>query len=92
MAPGPALDIPRLAPGCLDPFRPAASDSGVFALARNLLLAGIGRAEDWQDSNSDPVTFMFRTLTSEASRFDCRAIDAVAHTSIVFGTHPTAGG
>jgi hypothetical protein len=92
MAPGPALEIPRLAPACLDPFRPSASDSGAFALARNLLLAGIGRVEDWQDSNSDPVKFMFRTLTSEASGFDGRAMDAVAHTSIVFGTHPTTGG
>jgi hypothetical protein len=92
MAPGPALEIPRLASACLDPFRPPSSDSGALTLARNLLLAGVGGPEDWQQCNSDPVKFMFRTLTSEASGFDCRAMDAVAHTSIAFGTHPTAGG
>jgi hypothetical protein len=92
MAPGPALEIPRLAPACLDPFRPSASDSGAFTLARNLLLAGIGDPDDWQESNSDPVKFMLRTLTKEATRFDQYAIDSVAHTRLVFGTHPTTGG
>jgi hypothetical protein len=91
MAPGPALEIPRLAPACLDPFRPSASDAGTFALARNLLLAGIGRPEEWQESAGDPAKFI-RTLANEPSTFDRRAIDAVAHTNIVFGTHPTTGG
>jgi hypothetical protein len=92
MGSGSALDIPRLAPSCLDPFRPSASDSGAFTLARNLLLAGIGNPDDWQESNSDPVKFMLRTLIKEAARFNQPAIDSVAHTSIVFGTHPTTGG
>jgi hypothetical protein len=92
MGSGSALDIPRLAPACLDPFRLSASNSGAFTLARNLLLAGIGNPDDWQESNSDPVTFMLRILTKEAARFNRHAIDSVAHTSIVFGTHPTTGG
>src|SRR5579884_1388922 len=92
MAPGPALEIPRLAPACLDPFRPSASDCSAFTLARNLLLAGIGNPDDWQESNRDPVNFMLRTLTKEAALFNRRAIDSVAHTSIVFGTHPTSSG
>jgi hypothetical protein len=92
MAPGPAFEIPRLPPACLDPFRPSASDSGAFTLARNLLLAGVGDPDDWQESNSDPVKFMLRTLTKEAARFNQHTIDSVAHTSIVFGTHPTTGG
>jgi len=92
MAPGSALEIPRLASACLDPFRPSASNSGAFTLARNLLLAGIGNPEDWQESNSDPVKFMLRILGREAARFNRNAIDSVAHTSIVFGTHPTMGG
>jgi hypothetical protein len=42
MAPGTSFDIPGLAPGCLDPFRPASGYSGAFPLARNLLLAASG--------------------------------------------------
>jgi hypothetical protein len=72
MAPGPVLEIPRLAPACLDPFRPSASNSGAFTLARNLLLAGIDSPDDWQESNSDPVKFMLRTLTNEAARFNLK--------------------
>jgi len=92
MAPGAGLEIPRFAAACLDPFRPSASDSGAFTLARNLLLAGIGDADDWRESNSDPVSFMRRILIKEGAQFNKHAIDSVAHTSIVFGMHPTTGG
>jgi hypothetical protein len=92
MAPGAALDIPRLAAECLDPFRPRAAYSGAFKLARNLLLAGIGAPEDWERSNGDPVNFMLHTVRRTAADFDQRAIDSVAHTNIVFGTHPSTSG
>jgi hypothetical protein len=92
MAPGAALEIPRLAAECLDPFRPQGAYSGAFALARNLLLAGIGAPDDWKRSNGDPVSFMLHTVTRTGAAFDRRAIDAVAHTNLVFGTYPSASG
>src|ERR1043165_3257005 len=46
MAPGTALTVPRLAIAALEPFQPPNTYSGAFGLARNLLLAGIGRPED----------------------------------------------
>src|SRR6516164_11835601 len=57
MAPGAALEIPRLSRGSLDPFCPA-SDRKRFLLARTLLSTGIGDAQDWQDSRGDAVQFM----------------------------------
>jgi hypothetical protein len=92
MVPGSRVEIPRLAAACLDPFRPSASESGAFTLARNLLLAGIGDPADWRESNSDPVNFMRRILMKEVAQFNKHTIDSVAHTSIVFGMHPTTGG
>jgi hypothetical protein len=92
MAPGAALEIPRLASECLDPFRPQATYPGAFTLARNLLLAGIGAPDDWQRSNGDPVNFMLHTAKRTAAGFDQRAIDGVAHTNIVFGTYPSSSG
>jgi hypothetical protein len=92
MAPGAALEIPRLAAECLDPFRPQGEYSGAFKLARNLLLAGIGAPDDWKRSNGDPVNFMLHTVTRTGAAFDRSAIDAVAHTNIVFGTYPSASG
>jgi hypothetical protein len=92
MAPGAALEIPRLAAECLDPFRPQAVYSGAFTLVRNLLLAGIGAPDDWEQSNGDPVTFMLHTVERTTVGFDQRAIDGVAHTNIVFGTYPSTSG
>ena len=92
MAPGSALELPRLAPECLDPFRPFATYSGAFTLARNLLLAGIGTPEDWERSNADPTGFMLHTIKRTAAVFDRKAIDGVAHTNIVFGTQPSVSG
>ena len=92
MAPGAALEIPRLAAECLDPFRPQAAYFGAFTLARNLLRAGIGAPEDWELSNGDPVNFMLHTVKRTAAGFDQRAIDSVAHTNVVFGTHPSTSG
>jgi hypothetical protein len=62
MAPGTALAIPRLSARCLDPFRPRATFAGAFALAQNLLLAGIGAPDDWESSNGDPVNFMLHKI------------------------------
>ena len=92
MAPGTAVEIPRLAAECLDPFRPQGAYSGAFTLARNLLLAGIGAPDDWKRSNGDPVNFMLHTVTRTGAAFDRRAIDAVAHTNLVFGTYPSVSG
>ena len=88
MAPGPALPVPRLAVGCLEPFLPSNTYSGAFELARNLLLAGVGQPEDWELSKGDPVAFMLRTVERTAGAFNRKAIDAVAHTDILFGTSP----
>jgi hypothetical protein len=88
MASGPALPVPRLAVGCLEPFLPSNTHSGAFELARNLLLAGVGRPEDWERSKGDPVAFMLRTVEHTAAAFNRKAIDAVAHTDILFGTSP----
>jgi len=88
MAPGPGLTIPRLAVGCMEPFLPANTYSGAFGLARNLLLAGIGMPEDWAQSKGDPVAFMLRTVERTAAGFNRKAIDAVAHTDVLFGTSP----
>ena len=88
MAPGPALPLPRLAVGCLEPFLPSNMYSGAFELARNLLLAGVGQAEDWELSKGDPVAFMLRTVERTAGAFNRKVIDAVAHTDILFGTSP----
>jgi hypothetical protein len=57
-------------------------------LARTLLEVGIGEPEDWRNSHGDAVQFMVRTIEREASRFDRRAIDRVAHTNISLGTNP----
>jgi hypothetical protein len=92
MAPGTALEIPRLPAGCLDPFRPRAIFAGAFALAQNLLLAGIGTPDDWERSNGDPINFMLRTVERTAAPFDLGMIDSVAHTNVVFGTYPSASG
>jgi hypothetical protein len=88
MASGPALSVPRLAAGCLEPFLPSNTYSGAFDLARNLLLAGIGRPEDWGRSKGDPVTFMLQTVERTGASFNRKAIDTVAHTDILFGTSP----
>ena len=88
MASGPALSVPRLAVGCLEPFLPSHAYSGAFGLARNLLLAGVGQPEDWERSKSDPVAFMLQTVERIASAFNRKAIDAIAHTDILFGTSP----
>ncbi len=61
MAPGAALEIPRLSRGCLDAFCPA-GDRKSFLLARTLLQTGIGDAQDWQDSQRNAVQFMARTI------------------------------
>jgi len=88
MAPGPALPVPRLAVACLEPFLPSNTYSGAFELARNLLLAGVGQAEDWELSKGDPVAFMLRTVERTAGAFNRKVIDAVAHTDILFGISP----
>jgi hypothetical protein len=88
MASGPALSVPRLAVGCLEPFLPSHTYSGALGLARNLLLAGVGQPEDWERSKGDPVAFMLQTVERTASAFNRKAIDAVAHTDILFGTSP----
>ena len=91
MAPGTALEIPRLSRGCLEPFCPA-GDRKSFLLARTLLQAGIGDAQDWQGSHGDPVQFMARTIERAAERFDKRTIDAVAHIHVSLGTNPVSLG
>ena len=73
MASGPALPVPRLAVGCLEPFLPSNTYSGAFELARNLLLAGVGQAEDWELSKGDPVAFMLRTVERTAGAFNRKA-------------------
>lgn len=88
MASGPALPVPRLAVGCLEPFLPSNTYSGAFELARNLLLAGVGQPEDWERSKGDPVAFMLQTVERAAAPFNRKAIDAVAHTDFLFGTSP----
>ncbi|MCZ2076096.1 MAG: hypothetical protein LC130_13985 [Bryobacterales bacterium] len=92
MAPGSSLEIPRLAPECLNSFRPQAARGGAFALAGNLLRTGIASPEDWERSGTDPVCFMLHAIEKAASPFSRRAIDSVAHTNIVFGTYPSASG
>jgi hypothetical protein len=62
--------------------------SGAYGLARNLLLTGVGQPEDWERAKGDPVAFMLRTVERTAAAFNRKAIDAVAHTDIVFGTSP----
>src|ERR1019366_8488187 len=44
--------------------------------------------EDWERSKGDPVVFMLQTVERTASAFNRKAIDAVAHTDILFGTSP----
>src|ERR1039457_6000114 len=88
MASGPALSVPRLAVGCLEPFLPSHTYSGALGLARNLLLAGVGQPEDWERSKGNPVAFMLQTVERIPSAFNRKAIDAVAHTDILFGTGP----
>src|SRR5690242_1330181 len=88
MAPGNALAVPRLALAALEPFQPSTTYSGAFGLARNLLLAGVGRPEDWEVAKGDPVAFMLRTVERVAAGFNRRAIDGVAHVDILFGTSP----
>ena len=88
MASGPALPVPRLAVGCLEPFQPSNTYSGAFELARNLLLAEVGRPEDWERSKGDPVAFMLKTGERTAAAFNRKAVDAVAHTDVLFGISP----
>jgi hypothetical protein len=88
MAPGPALTLPRLAGAALEPFQPRTAYSGAFGLARNLLLARVGRPEDWEQSKGDPVAYMLRTVERAAAGFNRKAIDGVAHTDILFGMSP----
>jgi hypothetical protein len=88
MAPGPALTVPRLAVGALEPFQPHNTYSGAFVIARNLLLAEVGSPEDWEQSKGDPVAFMLRTVERAAVGFNRKALDGVAHTDILFGTSP----
>src|SRR5215470_2057489 len=78
MASGPALPVPQLAAGCLDPFQPSNMYAGAFDLARNLLLAGVGAPEDWERSKGDPVAFMLQTVERTAADFNRKTIDAVA--------------
>src|ERR1035437_6851665 len=85
MASGPALSVPRLAVGCLEPFLPSHTYSGAFGLARNLLLAGVGQPEDWERSKGNPVAFMLQTVERTASAFNRKAIDAVAGSQIATG-------
>lgn len=92
MASGPALPVPRLADGCLEPFLPSNTYLGAFDLARNLLLTGVGQPEDWERSKANPVTFMLQTVERTAAAFNRKAIDAVAHTDILFGTSPYISG
>jgi hypothetical protein len=49
MAPGSALTVPRLEVEALEPFQPRTAYSGAFGLARNLLLAEVGRPEGVRD-------------------------------------------
>ena len=91
MAPGAALEIPRLSRGSLDPFSPA-GDRKRFLLARTLLLTGIGDAQDWHDSHGDAVQFMARTIERVAEPFDRRVIDPVAHVHVSLGTNPVSSG
>jgi hypothetical protein len=88
MASGPALTLPRLAVGCMEPFQPYNMYSGAFDLARNLLEAGVGQPDDWERSKGDPVAFMLQTVEGTAAAFNRNAIDGVAHTDILFGTSP----
>jgi len=88
MAPGTALAVPRLALAALEPFQPSNTYSGAFGLARNLLLAGVGRPEDWEVGKGDPVAFMLRTVEHTVAGFNRKAIDGVAHVDILFGTSP----
>jgi hypothetical protein len=92
MASGPALPVPRLTDGCLEPFLPSNTYAGAFDLARNLLLTGVGQPEDWERSKADPVAFMLQTVERTAAAFNRKAIDAVAHTDILFGTSPYISG
>ena len=85
MAPGTGLAVPRLALAALEPFQPSNTYSGAFGLARNLLMAGVGRPEDWEVAKGDPVAFMLRTVERIAAGFNRRAIDGVAHVDILFG-------
>jgi hypothetical protein len=91
MAPGAALEVPRLSRGCLDAFCPA-GDRRSFLLARTLLQTEIGDPQDWQDSHRNAVQFMARTIERAAERFDRRAIDPVAHIHVSLGTNPVSLG
>lgn len=88
MAPGTALTIPRLPTAALEPFRLSSTYSGAVGLARNLLLAGVGRPDDWELAKGDPVAFMLRTVERAVAGFNRKAIDGVAHVDILFGTSP----
>ncbi len=88
MAPGTALTVPRLALTALEPFQPSNTYSGAFGLARNLLLAGVGRPEDWELAKGDPIAFMLRSVEGIAAGFNRKAIDGVDHVDILFGTSP----
>jgi hypothetical protein len=77
-----------LAQGALEPFQPSNTYSDAIGLARNLLLAGIGRPGDWELAKGDPVAFMLRTVECTVAGFNRKAIDGVAHVDILFGTSP----
>jgi len=88
IARGNTLAVPRLAVGALESFQPSTTYSGAFCLARNLLLSGVGRPEDWELAKGDPVAFMLRTVERTIAGFNRKAIDSVAHVDILFGTSP----
>ena len=88
MAHGPALEVPRLVCRALEPFQPRQAYSGAFGLARNLLVSGVGKPDDWEQANGDPVNFMLRTVERAAGGFDRKAIDGVAHVDVLLGTSP----
>jgi hypothetical protein len=88
MAAGTALTVPRLAIAALEPFQPSSTYSGAVGLARNLLMAGVGRPDDWELAKGDPVAFMLRTVEHTVAGFNRKAIDGVAHVDILFGTSP----
>jgi hypothetical protein len=90
MAPGSGIEIPKLSPGCLEPFQPSGGAAQSLVLVRTLLQAGIGSPEDWRDSGRDAIRFMIKTVQRASKRFDYRAIDAVAHTTLALGTNPVS--
>lgn len=87
---GSGIEIPRLPPGCLEPFQPSGGNTRSFVLARTLLDTGIGSPEDWAEAGHDAIRFMTKTIERVAKQFNQRAIDAVAHTGLTLGTNPVS--